>query len=138
MEKSCPNFSYYPVLCLLWHYLQPSTFALSIAIKAANCLLHISINFCYITVKLKTLGKPDLKKFDERNINEMLVKALIFVYVVRLFCLVALLKFGDLTPICQIRQSFNSSTFLIYSSLLLQNNNIFLLINTSSFTKHHY
>ena len=47
------------------------------------------------------------KNFDKRNVDKMLVKKLIFVYIVRLFCLVALLwklKFGDLTPICQICQ----------------------------------
>ena len=46
-----------------------------------------------VTVKLETLAllNFDSKNIDEGNVDEMLVKVLIFVYTVRLLCLVALL-----------------------------------------------
>ena len=55
--------------------------------------LQIGSHMVY-TVKPKTLnsGKFDSKNFNERNVDKMLVKVLIFaIYIVRLFCLVALL-----------------------------------------------
>ena len=64
--------------------------------------------------------KPDSRNFGKGNFSKMLAKALI------LLCTVALegayfawwlyferLKFGDLTTMCQIRQSFHSPKFLV-------------------------
>ena len=50
-----------------------------------------TLNFKYRKTALLNFAKSDLKHFDERNIDEMLVSAFILFYIVCLFCLVALL-----------------------------------------------
>ena len=71
--------------------------------------------------------KPGSKSFDERSIDEMLVKSAYFVLYCSTFISNKLfegayfvwwlyferLKFDDLTLIRQIRQSFHSSMFLV-------------------------
>ena len=71
------------------------------------------------------MTKPDSKTFVERNVDEMLVKALIFVLYCTLILLSAWLyferlKFGDLIPIRQIHQSFRFYGIVTLASHYMQ------------------
>ena len=71
---------------------------------------------CLCTVKLETLA---LAKSDSKNFAS---KSAYFCFILyAYFFLVAFegLKFGDLTPICQSRQSFHSLKFLVLRYTLL-------------------
>ena len=61
------------------------------------------------TLALLNLVRSDSKIFDKRNVDEMLVKALIFVLYFAWWLYFE--RFDDFTPICQIGQSFHSSSF---------------------------